>query len=151
MLTTAISISGALAYDWGLLTNAAFGPQSQLFGRTIVAGHDPSEIALTYDDGPNPAATAQLLEVLARYNARATFFVIGGHARRFPELVRAAHAAGHRLLGNHTMTHPWLAWQPGAQNPHEELSACSQAGLKTWTGAPVRFLRPPHGARRPAW
>jgi peptidoglycan/xylan/chitin deacetylase (PgdA/CDA1 family) len=146
-LTTALSFSGALAAAGALITHAAFGPESQLFGSTIIAGHNEAEIALTYDDGPNPAATPQLLEVLGRYNARATFFVIGGHARRFPELVRAVHAAGH-LLGNHTMTHPWLAWQP-ARKISEELSGCSKL-LEDLTGERVRFLRPPHGARRPA-
>jgi peptidoglycan/xylan/chitin deacetylase (PgdA/CDA1 family) len=146
-LTTALSLSGAVATAGALLTHAALGPESQLFGHTVIAGHDPSEIALTYDDGPNPAATPQLLEVLARHNARATFFVIGAHARRYPELVRAVHAAGH-LLGNHTMTHPWLAWQ-SARVIREELSGCSKL-IEDLTGAPVRFLRPPHGARRPA-
>jgi len=146
-LTTALSLSGAVATAGALLTHAAFGPESQLFGHTVIAGRDRGEIALTYDDGPNPAATPQLLEVLARYNARATFFMIGGHARRYPELVRAVHAAGH-LLGNHTMTHPWLAWQP-ARVIREELGGCSKL-IEDITGEPVRFLRPPHGARRPA-
>jgi peptidoglycan/xylan/chitin deacetylase (PgdA/CDA1 family) len=146
-LTTALSLSGAVASAAALVTHAAFGPESQLFGRTIIAGRNPAEIALTYDDGPNPTATPQLLEVLARYNARATFFMIGKHARLHPELVHAVHGAGH-LLGNHTMTHPWLAWQP-ADKIREELSACSKL-LEDLTGEPVRFLRPPHGARRPA-
>jgi len=146
-LTTALSLSGAVATAGALMTHAAFGPESQLFGRTVIAGHDPNEIALTYDDGPNPAATTGLLEVLARYNARATFFMIGAHARRYPELVRAVYAAGH-LVGNHTMTHPWLAWQPG-RVIREELGGCSKL-LEDLTGERVRFMRPPHGARRPA-
>jgi len=146
-LTTALSLSGAVATAGALMTHAAFGPESQLFGRTIISGRDPLEIALTYDDGPNPDATPRLLEVLARHNARATFFIIGTHARRYPELVRAVHAAGH-LVGNHTMTHPWLAWQP-AQVVREELSGCSKL-LEDLTGEPVRYMRPPHGARRPA-
>jgi peptidoglycan/xylan/chitin deacetylase (PgdA/CDA1 family) len=146
-LTTALSLSGAVATAGALLTHATFGPESQLFGRTIIAGHDAAEIALTYDDGPNPAATPKLLEVLARYNARATFFIIGRHARRHSDLVRAIHGAGH-LVGNHTMTHPWLAWQK-AQVIREELSGCCKL-LEDLTGEPVRFMRPPHGARRPA-
>jgi peptidoglycan/xylan/chitin deacetylase (PgdA/CDA1 family) len=146
-LTTALSLSGAVASAGALMTHAAFGPESQLFGRTVIAGRDPLEIALTYDDGPNPAATPALLEALARHDARATFFVIGAHVRRYPELVRAVHAAGH-LLGNHTMTHPWLAWQP-TQVIREELSGCSKL-IEDLTGEPVRYMRPPHGARRPA-
>jgi len=146
-LTTALSLSGAVATAGALVTHAALGPESQLFGRTVIAGWNPAEVAFTYDDGPNPAATPQLLEVLARYNARATFFMIGEHVRVYPELVRAVHAAGH-LIGNHTMTHPWLAWQP-ARVIREELSGCSKL-IEDLIGEPVRFLRPPHGARRPA-
>jgi peptidoglycan/xylan/chitin deacetylase (PgdA/CDA1 family) len=135
-----IAAGGALAY-------AGLAPQSQLFGRTLIAGSDPSQLALTYDDGPNDAATMHLLDVLARHNARATFFMIGRFVRQRPEIARAVHAAGH-LVGNHTMTHPWLAWQPD-RVIREELRGCNQA-LEDALGAPVRYLRPPHGARRPA-
>ena len=107
--SSAVAAGGTLAY-------AALHPQSQLFGRTLIAGDDPSEIALTYDDGPNDAATMQLLEVLARHNVCASFFMIGGFVRQRPEIARAVHAAGH-LVGNHTMTHPWLAWQSGPHHP----------------------------------
>src|ERR1700677_5108985 len=96
-LTTALSLSGAVATAGALVTHAALGPESQLFGRTVIAGRDPLEIALTYDDGPNPAATPQLMEVLAQHGARATFFLIGDHVRRYPGLVRDLHAAGHLL------------------------------------------------------
>ena len=137
---SAIAAGGTLAY-------AALAPQSQLFGRTLIAGRDPTEIALTYDDGPNDAATMQLLEVLARHNVRATFFMIGRFVRQRPEIVRAVHAAGH-LVGNHTMTHPWLAWQPD-RIIRDELRGCNHA-LEDVLGAPVRYMRPPHGARRPA-
>ena len=131
----------------GTLTYAALSPQSQLFGRTLIAGRDPAEVALTYDDGPNDAATMQLLEVLARHDVRASFFMIGRFVHQRPEIARAVHAAGH-VVGNHTMTHPWLAWQPD-HIIREELRGCNQA-LEDVLGAPVRYFRPPHGARRPA-
>jgi peptidoglycan-N-acetylglucosamine deacetylase len=137
---SAVAVCGTLAY-------AALHPESQLFGRTLISGHDPSEIALTYDDGPNDAATMQLLDVLARHNVRATFFMIGRFVQQRPEIVGAVHSAGH-LVGNHTMTHPWLAWQ-SQRVIHDELRGCNQA-LEDAIGAPVRYLRPPHGARRPA-
>jgi peptidoglycan-N-acetylglucosamine deacetylase len=137
--TTAGFLAGACAY-------AALWPSSQLFGKVLVAGSDPNEIALTYDDGPNPAATERLLEVLARHQVRATFFLIGSFVRQRPDLARAVAAAGH-LIGNHTMTHPWLAWQSAARI-REELTGCN-AALEDALGVPVRYFRPPHGARRP--
>lgn len=139
----AFAAAGLLA---GGCAYAALYPPSQLFGKVVVAPQKPDEIALTYDDGPNPAATERLLEVLARHEVRATFFLIGGFVRQRPDLARAIAAAGH-LIGNHTMTHPWLAWQSAARI-REELAGCN-AALEDALGAPVRYFRPPHGARRP--
>lgn len=137
-LTTA-AVAGTAAY-------AALWPQSQLFGRVLVAGSNPDEIALTYDDGPNDAATERLLEVLARHEVHATFFLIGAFVRQRPALVQSIAAAGH-VVGNHTMTHPWLSWQSAARI-REELAGCN-AILEDTLGAPIRFFRAPHGARRP--
>ena len=128
------------------LTYAALSPGSQLFGHTIVAGNDTNEAALTYDDGPNDVATDALLDVLALHNTRATFFMIGSFVRQRREIVRRVHAAGH-LIGNHTQTHPWLSFQ-SSRVIREQLSACNQA-LEDAIGAPIRYFRPPHGARRP--
>ena len=130
----------------GTLTYATLSAQSQLFGSTLIAPAKPNEAALTYDDGPNPAATPQLLEVLARHNVHATFFLIGNFVRQCPALVREIAAAGH-LIGNHTMTHPWLPFHPAARI-RQELTDCN-AALEDTLGAPVRFFRAPHGARRP--
>ena len=128
------------------LTYAALSPTSQFFGSTILAGDDPAEAALTYDDGPNDVATDALLDVLARYNVRATFFMIGRFVRERPEIVRLVHAAGH-LIGNHTQTHPWLSFQ-SSRVIRQQLRDCNRA-LEDTLGAPVRYFRPPHGARRP--
>jgi len=131
----------------GTLTHAALSPRSQLFGRTLIAGNNPNQVALTYDDGPNDTATDALLDMLGRHEVRATFFMIGSYVRQRPDIVRRVHAAGH-LIGNHTDTHPWLSFE-SARVIREELRACNQA-LEDILGAPVRYLRPPHGARRPA-
>nr|WP_255550887.1 polysaccharide deacetylase family protein [Granulicella sp. dw_53] len=121
-------------------------PQSQLFGKVLVAPRRPRQVALTYDDGPNDIATERLLEVLARENVRATFFMIGSFVRQRPQIARAVAAAGH-VIGNHTMTHPWLPWQSAARI-HQELADCN-AALEDTLGTAVRLFRPPHGARRP--
>ncbi len=131
----------------GWLTYAALTPESQFLGRTLVAGRDPDEVALTYDDGPNDAATPRLLEILDRAGVKATFFMIGRFVRQRPNLVREVAAAGH-LVGNHTMTHPWLPTKTGSFI-REELRGCQEA-LEDTLGAPVRYFRSPHGARRPA-
>jgi peptidoglycan/xylan/chitin deacetylase (PgdA/CDA1 family) len=125
---------------------AAAWPTSQIFGRTLVAGSDTREVALTFDDGPNDAATPELLEVLARHGARATFFAMGDFARLRPEMVRQVVAAGH-VLGNHTMSHPRLSIESAAR-VRQELRDCN-ALLEEITGTPVLFFRPPFGARRP--
>jgi peptidoglycan-N-acetylglucosamine deacetylase len=139
LLATAAAASAALTY-------AALSAQSQIFGKVLIAGPNPNDIALTYDDGPNDIATERLLEVLARHNTRATFFLIGRFVRQRPQIVRSIAAAGH-LIGNHTMTHPWLAWQSGSRI-REELTSCN-AILEDTIGNSVRYFRAPHGARRP--
>jgi peptidoglycan/xylan/chitin deacetylase (PgdA/CDA1 family) len=139
-------VAAAAALAVGGWMYAALWPGSQLFGDVVVAGSDPGEIALTYDDGPNTAATPQLLEVLAKQGVRATFFLIGEFVRQQPGLTREIVAAGH-LVGNHTMTHPWLAWQSGARI-RMEMHDCNRR-IEDTIGAPVRLFRPPHGARRP--
>src|ERR1700685_4368006 len=101
MLITAGLITGLAA---GGYAYAAQWPTSQIFGRTILAGSDPRQIALTFDDGPNDPYTLELIDLLARYEVQATFFLMGNFVRRRPEIARALHQAGH-LLGNHTMTH----------------------------------------------
>jgi len=147
-MASSLAVGAAVAVTAGLtLTYAALSPTSQLFGHTIIAGTDPTEIALTYDDGPNDTATDALLDILARHEARATFFMIGRFVRQRPEIVRRVHAAGH-LIGNHTDSHPWLSFL-SARAIREELRACNQA-LEDTIGAPIHYLRPPHGARRPA-
>jgi peptidoglycan-N-acetylglucosamine deacetylase len=146
-LHATLAATAAVAVTAGLtLTYAALSPGSQLLGHTIIAGNDPTEAALTYDDGPNDLATDALLDLLARHNARATFFMIGRFVRQRPEIVRRVHAAGH-LIGNHTDTHPWLSFL-SARAIREELRACNEA-LEDTIGAPIHYLRPPHGARRP--
>jgi len=138
--------AAATALATGAWFYAALYPTSQLFGPVTVAGRDPNELALTYDDGPNPAATPQLLDLLAKHNVQATFFLIGRFVREQPSLTRRIAAAGHRI-GNHTMTHPWLAFQSAARI-RAELTDCSHL-LEDTLGAPITLFRPPHGARRP--
>jgi peptidoglycan/xylan/chitin deacetylase (PgdA/CDA1 family) len=103
-------------------------------------------MALTFDDGPNDPHTLRLLELLARYQAKATFFLIGKYVRLRPEIARAIREAGH-TIGNHTNDHPNLIFVSGSRL-RQELEDCRKA-LEDAIGAPASFFRPPFGGRRP--
>jgi peptidoglycan-N-acetylglucosamine deacetylase len=125
---------------------ATMAPQSQLYGRTLTRGSDPDQIALTFDDGPNDPHTLRLLDVLARRQAKATFFLIGRYVRQRPEIVRIINDAGHEI-GNHTYTHPNLIFVT-EDKLEQELEDCRKA-LEDATGRPAPLFRPPFGGRRP--
>lgn len=130
---------------------AARHPLSQLYGPTIRFTGRPNTLALTFDDGPNPNCTPRLLDLLDRYHARATFFMIGKYVRRDPGLAREVAARGH-LVGNHTEAHPSLLWLSPAQIENE-LRRCEEA-LDSALGAARKasagkWMRPPYGSRGP--
>lgn len=141
-----LAVGASITLATGGYIYAGMWPTSQIFGPCVVAGKDPCEIALTYDDGPNDPDTFRLLEVLARHQVRATFFMIGRFVRQRPEIAREVAAAGH-LVGNHTMTHPLLLTQPPVE-VQRQLRECNDT-LEDALGEPVRWFRPPHGGRRP--
>jgi peptidoglycan/xylan/chitin deacetylase (PgdA/CDA1 family) len=141
-----LGVAGAAGLAAGAAAYAAVWPTSQVFGRTLIAPRRPGELALTFDDGPNPAWTPQLLETLAAHGVCATFFLVGRFAQAEPTLVRQLAAAGH-LVGNHSWSHPNLA-RTAANQVREELRGTSET-LEQICGNRVRFFRPPFGARRP--
>jgi peptidoglycan-N-acetylglucosamine deacetylase len=130
----------------GLSAYAAIHPRSQLFGRTIYRTHSARKLALTFDDGPNPAITPKLLDLLDRYNAKATFFVIGRYVRECPELVQETTSRGH-LIGNHTEMHPNL-FRLSRREIRIELRLCHDA-ISNTLGSPPMWFRPPFGFRNP--
>lgn len=82
------------------------------FGKNIVRlNTDQRVVALTYDDGPNPPYTDQLLNILAKHDVKAIFFLIGNRIEKHPETVNRMIAEGHQI-GNHTYTHPLLGFLP---------------------------------------
>ena len=107
---------------------------------------DNSTIALTFDDGPNPAVTPALLDLLDRHQARATFFVTGQHVRAFPALAKEIVERGH-TIGNHTETHRRLVFCSPARI-RSEMEQCDEA-IETATGRKTRWMRPPFGFRGP--
>jgi chitin deacetylase len=98
-------------------------------------------IALTFDDGPWPRYTKEVLKVLASRNVKATFFMIGQEVQRRPDLVREVHAAGH-VVGNHSWDH---ARKP--RNPADEVSR-TDAAINKAIGVESTLFRPPYGAMK---
>jgi peptidoglycan-N-acetylglucosamine deacetylase len=138
--------AGAAGLAVGGCAYAALWPTSQIFGRTLIAPRKPGEIALTFDDGPNPAWTPRLLEILDHHGVKATFFLVGKYASSESGLTRLIASSGH-LIGNHTWSHPNLALT-ALPKVREELRNTNDA-LEQILGKPVRHFRPPFGARRP--
>jgi len=130
----------------GVFSWAAVAPSAQLFGPTLRHTGDSSAVALTFDDGPNPAATPALLNLLERHGASATFFQIGEHVRAFPALANEVSRRGHSI-GNHTDTHPGLTFL-SSHRIVEELDWCALA-FASATGHRTRWMRPPYGFRGP--
>ena len=99
-------------------------------------------VCLTFDDGPHPERTPRILDILAHEGVHATFFVLGLHAERFPDVVKRIGAEGH-TVGHHSYSHrPQTSWAVV-----QEVRKSNQI-LKSILGQPVRFYRPPHGKLR---
>ncbi len=126
----------------------SMAPTAQWYGHTFTGNRSPvRSIALTYDDGPNDPHTLRLLDVLAKHEVKATFFLIGRYAKLRPDIVRDIVQAGHSV-GNHTFTHPNLIFR-SAKDTHVELTQCQDA-IGEATGQMPTLFRPPFGGRRPA-
>lgn len=103
---------------------------------------DRVNVAFTFDDGPHPEYTPQLLDILKEYHQRGTFFVIGEKAQQYPALIKRIVNEGHEI-GNHTFTHPEPA-QTSAQNFLDEIHQTDQV-LKQILGFSPTLVRPPKG------
>ncbi len=131
----------------GGAVHGAFHRNSPFFGRALgKIESDRKVVALTFDDGPNPQATPRILDTLGEKGVRATFFVLGSHAERWPELVRRISHEGHQL-GNHGYFHRKLQFK----SPFY-VSRDIRLGIRAIkrAGAPApRYFRAPHGFRSP--
>jgi peptidoglycan-N-acetylglucosamine deacetylase len=140
--------AGLLFYLPAIIPNAGlFDPIVKRFKTTR------REVWLTIDDGPHLEDTPRILELLAQYQARATFFLIGNRAAEYPELVREILRHGH-TLGNHTLTHPLATfWLAGPVRLEHEIVSCSKileriapqelvCGFRAPVGISSFFLQP---------
>jgi peptidoglycan/xylan/chitin deacetylase (PgdA/CDA1 family) len=145
-LTPVLEATGGIFAGGGTFAWAATVPSAQLFGQTIRHTGNPGALALTFDDGPNPAVTPGLLDLLDQYGASATFFLIGKYVRAVPALAREVAQRGH-TVGNHTDTHPKLTLL-SSDRIRQELDRCDEA-LEGAIGVRPRWMRPPYGFRGP--
>ena len=146
-LSAVLGATAGVGLAAGGFAYASLWPSSQLFGPSLIAPPRPGELALTFDDGPNPLCTPRLLDLLARRGVRATFFLVGSYAQSHADLVRQIAAGGH-CIGNHSWSHRNLALA-SSRRIEDELYRTIQT-LEQITGLPISFFRPPFGARRPA-
>jgi len=105
-----------------------------------------AEVWLTIDDGPSPIHTPKILDLLERFNARATFFLIGLNAESYPHLVTEILTRGHEIA-NHTYTHPSGSfWCAGPRRVAAEIDLCGEL-LRSGPERPERFFRAPAGLK----
>lgn len=140
---------GAVAANQAAIITGSLLPRSRLLGPNwtrlpVSAG---AQVAITLDDGPDPEVTPQVLEVLARHGARASFFCIGERAAAHPALVREIAAAGH-AVENHTWRHRHDFALLGPRRFAQEIGRAQEA-LAALADARPRFFRAPAGLRNP--
>jgi peptidoglycan-N-acetylglucosamine deacetylase len=143
--------AGAVVADQAMLTLAGLWPRCSLLGpnlkRLPPEAAARSEIAITIDDGPAPAVTPAVLDLLDRHGAKATFFCIGERATHHPALCREIVARGH-AVENHSLRHRRDFALLGLSGFSREIEAAQEA-LAAITGICPRFFRAPAGLRNP--
>ncbi|MEJ2009801.1 MAG: polysaccharide deacetylase family protein [Acidobacteriota bacterium] len=137
-----VALADALGF---LFWYACSWPRSQVLGPALVRGPDgKKQIALTFDDGPLPPYTEQILDILQSRKVRATFFVCGKDVEQHPEIVCRIQADGH-TIGNHTWSHSYLYFMSRGRIA-EEIGH-TQRAIYEATGSTPRLFRPPYGGR----
>lgn len=122
----------------GILTLLGAGSELTLSGQA----EEPKKIALTFDDGPHPYYTEQLLDGLKERGVQATFFVTGEHAEMHPDVIKRMQEEGH-LIGNHTYSHIQLTTK-NREEFKQELITTNEI-IEQITGEEVEYVRPPYG------
>jgi peptidoglycan-N-acetylglucosamine deacetylase len=133
----------AVVFVWGIVDL-----RSQFFLRAFTRNRaETSGVCLTFDDGPDPELTTDVLELLARFDAKATFFVVAEKARRFPYLVKQAHDRGH-IIGCHDLSHGNLSNLRFASSMINDIAA-AQKIIQNSIGKKPLLYRPPVGLANP--
>lgn len=128
----------------GIVTWGVFDLRVRMFAPATTTADG---ILLSFDDGPVPGRTEEVLDVLSRYNLKAMFFLIGKNAESYPELVQKIASSGH-MIGNHTYTHSVAFTTSSTKACAHNLERCQDAILRAAGVAPMVF-RPPFGVSNP--
>jgi len=120
-------------------------PSSTFFRPVLIRGPQQGKrIALTFDDGPSPPYTEQILDILREHHVTATFFVCGSNVEKHPDLLHRIVAEGHEV-GNHTYSHPFVFFK-SRRRIAEEIDR-TQAIIEKVAGIHPNIFRPPYGSR----
>lgn len=133
-----------------LMVDGIFRPDSAILYPTLVRGRtDQPQVALTFDDGPDPEVTPAVLDLLAKYDARATFFVIGRHLEKHRALGERMLGEGHEI-GNHSWQHSHFQNFYSTHGHGVEIDRCSQLIKSVTQSEREPLYRPPVGLKSPA-
>jgi peptidoglycan/xylan/chitin deacetylase (PgdA/CDA1 family) len=142
--TTSLASLGGFSVFAGVASYGTFRAQSGMWGKVHARGSEQSgRVALTFDDGPTAPFTAGILDVLRAQDVKATFFVIGKNAQRWPELVRRMHDEGH-VVANHTYSHGHYGFVRSLAYWMKEIRRTDEL-IQSITGERPRWFRPPLG------
>ena len=138
-----VSVKSSMGYLNSILADD-FKSNSKEDQKTLPLVKDNHKrVALTFDDGPHPKVTEQILNILDEYNAKATFFTLGKNVKKYPEITKDIYARGHEI-GNHTYTHPLLT-KLSLVEVEDEYTQTENIIFETIGEYPTIF-RPPFGA-----
>jgi peptidoglycan/xylan/chitin deacetylase (PgdA/CDA1 family) len=143
-LTIASAVLASALVSVGLLAYGLAYPRATLLAPATVVSADPHEVMLTFDDGPSVPYTGQVLDILKAHGIKATFFLCGENAEKYPDLVRRIRDEGH-VIGNHTWSHHYL-YLSSREEIAREIDR-TQDVLEKITGERPTWFRPPFGVR----
>lgn len=144
-------VTAAIVANHLIICLAVLTPRSNLLGSNLTrlpwSAAQRAEVCLTFDDGPDPQITPQVLDLLDRYNAKASFFCVGKHAAAFPQLMREIVRRGHSVE-NHSHNHPHAFAFYGWPRLRREIDSAQRALSQSAGQSPI-FFRAPAGFRGP--
>jgi peptidoglycan/xylan/chitin deacetylase (PgdA/CDA1 family) len=146
LLVIVLVVGVSILLAWWACYGGFAGPIDWIMHTSVHGDRARKQVALTFDDGPDPARTPALLDALAALHCKATFFMVGASVDANPALAARIAAEGHEL-GNHTYTHRYLPLARGKMVAKE--LALTDDAIARATGTVPTLARPPWGGRSP--